>query len=105
MSWEHSDGRVTFDFNRSFDEQLDRLKSKKGGKFRRGSQNYFVLRALFYGHTIDDYKQRPLDNLGHPINNVRTRVAQLKNEWGVAICSRTSPHGKYKEYKIGGRDE
>jgi len=105
MSWvfPSSAGCVAFDFNASFDEQCSRLRSQKGGKFKRGSHNYYVLRALFEGHTIDDYEHRPLGANGKPINNVRTRVAQLKNEWDICIGSRTSPNGHYKEYMIYGR--
>jgi len=94
----------TFNFDMSFDEQLGKLKSKNGGSFKRGGQNYFVLRALFAGNTIDDYEHRPLGANGRPLNNVRTRVAQLKNEWNIAIGSRMSPAGRYKEYILKGRE-
>jgi len=93
-----------FDFTRSFDEQVDTLRSTSGGAFKRGSHNYFVLRALFAGHTIDDYTTRPLNAQGRPINNVRTRVADLRTNWGICIGSRVSPNGNFKEYKIFGRD-
>ena len=95
---------ITFDFSMSLDEQLGKLKSKNGGSFKRGGQNYFVLRTLFAGHTIDDYEHRPLGANGRPLNNVRTRVAQLRNEWNIAIGSRMSPAGRYKEYILKGRE-
>ena len=94
----------TFNFDMSLDEQLSKLKSKNSGSFRRSGQNYFVLRALFAGYTIDDYEHRPLGANGRPINNVRTRVAQLRNEWNIAIGSRMSPAGRYKEYILKGRE-
>ena len=95
---------IVFDFDQSFDEQIGKLKSKNGGAFKRGGHNYFVLRALFAGHTVDDYRQRPLGANGMPINNVRTRVAQLRNDWNIVIGSRHSPDGNYKEYILKGRE-
>ena len=95
---------ILFDFDASFDEQLEKLKSRNGGSFKRGGQNYFVLRALFAGNTIDDYEHRPIGANGRPLNNVRTRVAQLRNEWNIIIGSRMSPAGRYKEYILKGRE-
>ena len=104
--WDYGDNRdshVQFDFAQSFDEQVSRLKSRSGGAFKRGSHNYFVLRALFAGHTIDDYKNRPMGGNGYPVNNVRTRVADLRKEWNICIGSRKVDAAQYKEYQIHGR--
>ena len=98
------DNHFKFDFTQSFDEQIVKLKSVNGGAFKRGSHNYFVLEALFYGNTVDDYMNRPTGANGMPINNIRTRVAQLRNEWNICIGSRWSPAGKFKEYMIYGRE-
>lgn len=104
--WDYGDNKEScfkFDFTQSFDEQLSKLKSKSGGSFKRGSHNYYILRALFLGHTIDDYRQRPLGSDGFPLNNIRTRVADLRNEWNICIGSRVAEGKKYKEYQIYGR--
>ncbi len=106
MSWDYGDNiesRVRFDFHASFDEQVSMLKSNQKGSFKRGSHNYFVLSALFHGHTIDDYANKPIGANGHPINNVRTRVAQLKKEWHICIGVRKAEGKPYKEYQIYGR--
>ena len=106
-SWDfgaNENDHVIFDFTQSFDEQASGLRSINGGVFKRGSHNYFVLRALFAGYTIDDYTHRPLGANGMPVNNIRTRVAQLRNEWNICIGSRWSPAGNFKEYKIYGRE-
>lgn len=105
-TWDYGDNTGThfrFDFTQSFDEQIGRLKSKNGGAFKRGSHNYYVLRALFLGHTIDDYRQRPLGADSFPLNNIRTRIADLRNEWNICIGSRVAEGKKYKEYQIYGR--
>lgn len=105
--WEYGDninGHFVFDFRGDFDEQIKKLKSANGGKLQRGSHNYHILKALFDGNTIDDYYQRPVGETGHPIHNVRTRVAQLRNEWNICIGSRRVGGAPYKEYKIYGRD-
>ena len=105
-AWDYSDNIDThfkFDFTQSFDEQISRLKSNSGGAFKRGSHNYFILRALFLGHTIDDYRHRPLGADGYPLNNIRTRVADLRNEWNICIGSRVADGKKHKEYQIYGR--
>lgn len=105
--WDYGDNvesRVRFDFNGSFDEQVSRLRSVKGGVFKRGSHNYFVLRALFLGHTIDDYVNKPVGANGFPLNNIRTRVADLRKEWNICIGSRKVDGAQYKEYQIYGRD-
>lgn len=101
---ENRDHHFRFDFTQSFDEQVSRLKSKSGGAFKRGSHNYFVLRALFEGHTIDDYANRPMGGNGYTVNNVRTRVADLRNEWNICIGSRKAEGAQYKEYQIYGRE-
>lgn len=104
--WDYGDNintHVTFDFSQSFDEQISRLKSKSGGAFKRGSHNYYVLRALFAGHTIDDYGNRPMGGKGFPLNNVRTRVADLRNEWNICIGARKADGVQNKEYQIYGR--
>lgn len=105
-SWDYGDNANSsfrFDFTASFDEQINKLKSKSGGVFKRGSHNYYVLRALFAGHTIDDYKNRPTGANGYPLNNIRTRVADLRNEWNICIGSRRVDGAAYKEYQIYGR--
>lgn len=100
---ENKDSHFRFDFMQSFDEQVSRLKSSSGGAFKRGSHNYYVLLALFRGHTIDDYANRPMGGNGYPVNNVRTRVAQLRKEWNICIGSRRADGAPYKEYQIYGR--
>ena len=105
-AWEYGENietRVRFDFKESFDEQVANLKSNKGGSFKRGSHNYFVLRALFAGHTINDYTARPMGKNGHPLRNIRTRVADLRKEWNICIGSRKVADAPYKEYQIYGR--
>ncbi|MDM5272096.1 hypothetical protein PGH07_07880 [Sulfurovum sp. zt1-1] len=105
--WEYGDNTETcfkFDFRADFDQQIKKLKSNNGGALQRGSHNYHILKSLFDGNTIDDYYQRPSGENGLPIHNVRTRVAQLRNEWNVCIGSRRVDGAPYKEYRIYGRD-
>jgi len=105
MSWEYypEDG-FTFDFSASFDEQVKQIKSAKGGSLKIGSHSYLVLKALFEGHTIDDYENPPLDARGYPVRNVRSRIADLRTKWNVCIGSRVKEGTLFKEYQIYGRD-
>lgn len=101
--WDYGDNihnHFKFDFTKNFDEQIVNLKSRNGGSFCISSHNYYVLRELFYGNTLDDYQNRPEGTNGYPIYNVRSRIAQLKHEWNICIGSRRVEGAQYKEYRI-----
>ena len=104
--WGHNvDSGHRFDWSKSFDENVAELRSVSGGRFRRGGHNYWVLRALFAGHAINDYTTRPVDGNGRPINNVRSRISDLRENWNIVIGSRFAPDKTYKEYKLYGRPQ
>ena len=100
----NADSGVRFDFTKSFDEQVKKLKSIKGGRMRIGSDNYCVLLALFNGNTVDDYGQKITDINGNTIHNIRTMVSTLKNHWNICIGSRKKGKGTQKEYILKGRE-
>jgi len=104
--WEYNDpvSPVRFDWAASFDEQVRALKSVDGGSFCMHGQNYYVLRALFEGHIIDDYANPPLDDKGRAVRNVRSRIADLRHKWNIVIGDRQKDGKPYKEYMIGGRN-
>ncbi len=96
-------GSVRWDWQGSFDEQVSRLRSVEGGAFKLGSHNYWVLRALFHGDTVDDYLHPPRNDRGMPVRNVRSRIADLRHNWRIAICDKKAEGANYKIYMIHGR--
>ncbi|MDD5359475.1 MAG: hypothetical protein PHI02_04315 [Sulfurovaceae bacterium] len=90
------------DFNIPFDEQVSKIKTKKGGHLVVGSHNYYILRALFYGNTIDDYEKAPFGKNNRRIRNIRSRIAQLRNEWCIPIESSKGEDGRTSEYRLIG---
>lgn len=94
---------VTLDFNIDFDTQAKKLKSKDGGHFHMNGHNYYILKSLFNGNVIDDYENPPLNEKGHPIRNVRSRIADLRMNWNIRIGDRYKEGKTYKEYMIYGR--
>lgn len=83
----------------SFDEYVKKFKSHNHNKpIKKGSGNYWTLFALWQGNMIDDYFNRPTDNLGREIRNIKSRVSDLKNKFGVNIESRNVENERYVEY-------
>ena len=97
------DKPVRLDPLQSFDEQASNLRSDEGGHFKIGGQNYYVLRALWEGHIIDDYANPPRDDRGLPVRNVRSRIADLRYKWHIPICDRRVEGANYKQYALRGR--
>ena len=97
--------KIQFDFTADFDSQVKHLKSVNGGHFHMHGHNYYVLRAMFEGHTIDDYENPPRNDKGLGIRNVRSRIAELRTEWNIRIGDRTKEGKQYKEYIISGRED
>ena len=94
---------VDLDFSLSFDEEVKKIRSSRGGRIMTGSHNYYILRALFEGNTIDDYENPPLNDKGFGIRNIRSRIADLRHDWHIVIGDRVKSDKPYKEYCIQGR--
>jgi len=76
------------------------MRSVNGGHLKVGSHHWYVVLALLRGETIDDYRSTHavLNDKGYRINNVRSRVADLRRDWGMPIADRFVEDRKYKEY-------
>ena len=85
-------------FDLSFDEAIRDLRSEKNRKMRKGSQNYWVLYALFCGDVIDDYDNKPRDNEDKEIHNIKTRISDLTNKYNIKIEREFEKN--YKKYWI-----
>lgn len=71
--------------NLSFDiatAEIVAVGSKKG-KISKGSDNYFVLKALFNQEYLDDYNNKATRPNGTRVNNTVKRISDLKNKYNI----------------------
>jgi len=91
----------TFNFKLPFDrfvKTLHSTKTERKNTIRKGTHRYWTLFALYHGNVIDDYEQKPTNELGRPVNNVVQRVNELVNVYGLPVKSRKAEKGKHYEY-------
>ncbi|UFH59820.1 hypothetical protein [Sulfurovum mangrovi] len=89
--WEYKcrDGiGIEIDRGEGFEAFAKGLKSVHGGHMKKNSQIWHVLRALYHGDVIDDYRRRPKNDKGYEVHNVRSRVPELREDWNISIGSR-----------------
>ena len=83
----------------TFDTYYKQFKSEKNKTLKKGSGNYWTLYALWLGNTIDDYSNRPTNDNEREIRNIKSRISDLRNNFGVDnIKSRVVEDERYKEY-------
>ena len=93
----------TFNFKLPFDrfvKTLHSTKTERKNTIRKGTHRYWTLFALYHGNVIDDYEQKPTNEVGRPVNNVVQRVNELVNVYGLPIKSRKAEKGKHYEYYL-----
>lgn len=101
MRDEHSTLSFRFDFSLHFNQAIKDLRSIHGRKLQKGSQNYWVLFALFEGDVIDDYNHKPLSGeTAKPIHNIKTRVSDLSNKFNIKIDRRFNDASHCMKYWI-----
>lgn len=103
-----TNGRVELDTNLPFEEAIADVRSGKKNKHiatkvkGKLSDNYMVLKALFNNspEPIDGYENKPWNHDGKPIENLKSRISDLKNKFGVEIWSRRAKGFNYSQYWI-----
>jgi len=93
----------TFNFQLPFDRFIKTLhstKTERKNTIRKGTHRYWTLFSLYHGNVIDDYEQKPTNEVGRPVNNVVQRVNELVNIYGLPIKSRKPEKGKHYEYYL-----
>jgi len=100
MGNEHSTPSFNLNFSLPFKDAIRNLCSIKNRKMLTNSHNYHVLYALFAGETIDDYDNKPVDDNGKVIHNIKARVSDLVNHYGIEVERKRVEDGNYVEYWI-----
>jgi hypothetical protein len=97
---------IKLDKTLSFEEAIKDIKTKKKNKHiavkvnGRRSDSYMALKAMFNGAVIDSYSNKPLNYEGNPMENLKSRISDLKNMFGVEIKSRRAEGKRHVEYWI-----
>ena len=90
----------TLNLNLSFDDAIEDVRSLHNRKLKKGTHNYWVLYAMFRGDVIDDYNNKPLDADGKPIYNIKSRISDLTNKFGLRIERDVHSKKHYMKYWI-----
>lgn len=99
---------IVLDLSLSFEEAIVDVRSGKKNKHiakkvgGRRSDNYMTLSALFHGspEPIDGYRRKPLNDDSRDMENLKSRISDLKNNFNVKIWSKRVVGEKYVEYWI-----
>jgi len=95
---------ITIDSSIPFNIFILTLKSINNRKIRENSDNYFVLKELYQGSIIDDYENKPINpNKNIRINNIKSRISDLKNKYNINIISSPVSGKRHKEYFLSQR--
>lgn len=95
---------ATLNLSLPFDTFILEVITDKGRKIKECSDNYYVLKELYAGHTIDDYDNKPINSSkGITIHNIKSRTSDLRNKYGIPISSNFKEGKRYKEYYLAQR--
>lgn len=93
----------SYNYNLPFKQFIQTVKNPTSKrKLTIGSHAYWVLLALYKGHVIDDYENKPLNlRTEKRINNVSQRVFDLRSKYGITkIKSRNVEGEKFVEFYL-----
>ena len=101
---------MNIDFSLSFDIAMSEIVSvaNKKGKITIGSDNYWVLMALFNQKYLDDYDNKAMRPNGSKVHNTVKRVSDLRKKYKIPISDEWNDgHGRgdYKRFWMSRRQE